>query len=74
VARGLVADGAFTPVGRDLREVIEVKKDAQCAAMTEALGPDGLDSLVDLLTPWGPAVRDAGGYPPQGPQDLAPSR
>jgi hypothetical protein len=71
--RGLVADGALTPEGRELRESIEVATDSQCEAVLDALG-DSFDELLGLLTPWGQAVRAAGGYPPQGPHDLAPVR
>jgi len=70
VERGLMADGAFTPEGWALRESVEVATDAQCAVALDALG-DGLDTLLSLLLPWGAAIRDAGGYPPQGPHDLA---
>jgi hypothetical protein len=73
VARGLVADGGLTDAGRALRESVEVATDAQCEPMVDALG-DGFDELIGLLAPWGAAVRDAGGYPPQGPHDLAPVR
>jgi hypothetical protein len=69
-ARGLVADGALTVDGQALRESIEVGTDAQCEVMLDALG-DGFDTLLALLVPWGEAIRDAGGYPPQGPHDLA---
>jgi hypothetical protein len=41
--------------------------------MLHALG-DGFDDLLALLTPWAQAIRDGGGYPPQGPHDLAPVR
>ena len=68
--RGLVADGELTVEGRALRESVEVATDGQCDVMLEALG-DGFDELVAILTPWGRAIRDAGGYPPQGPHDLA---
>jgi hypothetical protein len=71
--RGLVADGAFTTEGRALRESVEVATDAQCDVIVHALG-DSLDELLALLVPWGQAIRDAGGYPPQGPHDLAPVR
>ena len=73
VERGLLVDGAFTSEGRSLRESVEVATDAQCTVMLDALG-DGFDKLVGLLAPWGQAIRDAGGYPPQGPHDLAPVR
>ncbi len=68
--RGLMVDGAFTHEGRALRESVEISTDAQCAVMLDALG-DGLDPLLGLLTPWAQAIRDAGGYPQQGPHDLA---
>jgi helix-turn-helix protein len=71
--RGLVADGALTAEGRELRESVEVATDAQCEAMLDALG-GSMDELLALLAPWGQAVRAAGGYPPQGPHDLAPVR
>ena len=73
VARGLVADGGLTPAGRALRESVEVATDAQCEVMVDALG-EHFEELIGLLTPWGAALRDAGGYPPQGPHDLAPTR
>jgi hypothetical protein len=71
--RGLVAAGALTAEGRTLRESVEVATDAQCEVMLRALGND-FDELLAVLTPWGRALRDAGGYPPQGPHDLAPVR
>jgi hypothetical protein len=71
--RGLVAGGAFTAEGRAVREAVEVATDGQCASVLDALG-DAFDELLALLTPWGQALRDAGGYPPQGPHDLAPVR
>jgi hypothetical protein len=73
VAMGLVADGAFTEEGRALRDAVEVATDAQCAPMVDALGDD-LDELVGILNPWGAAIRAAGGYPAQGPHELAPRR
>jgi hypothetical protein len=71
--RGLVAAGAFTAEGRALRESVEVATDAQCGVIVDALG-SSLGELLALLAPWGQAIRDAGGYPPQGPHDLAPVR
>lgn len=68
--RGLVSDGAFTPVGHQVRESIETATDRQMRSAVEALGPDS-DELVDLLTPWGALIRDARGYPAAGPHDLA---
>ena len=69
-SRGLVDDVALTDSGRALREQIEDHTDAQMAPCLAALGDD-LSTLVDLLLPWGAAVRDAKGYPASGPHDLA---
>jgi hypothetical protein len=71
--RGFLAGGAFTPEGRALRESVEESTDAQCAVILDALG-DSLDDLLAILHPWDDAIRAAGGYPPQGPHDLAPVR
>jgi hypothetical protein len=71
--RGLVDDGGLTETGRVQREAIEVATDRQCEVAVRALGDD-FDELLALLTPWGAAVRAAAGYPPHGPQDLAPPR
>lgn len=68
--RGLVADGAMTDAGRAAREAVEVATDLQCRPIVTALGDD-FDELVGILLPWGMAVRDAGGYLPSGPHDLA---
>jgi hypothetical protein len=73
IAAGLMADRALTEEGRTVREGIERATDAQCEPMVAALG-DGTGALIDLLAPWGQAIREAGGYPPQGPHDLAPVR
>ena len=66
----LDGEGAFTAAGRDYREQIEQATDAQMRPVVVALGDD-LDELIALLTPWGAAIRDAGGYLPSGPHDLA---
>jgi hypothetical protein len=68
--RGLVAGGAFTDEGRAAREEVEVTTDRACQPIVDNLG-DGLDELVAVLRPWGAAVQAAGGYPGQGPHDLA---
>jgi hypothetical protein len=70
--RGLVAGGALTAPGRAFRESIEEATDRQCEIVVRTLGDD-FDELVALLEPWGNAIREAGGYLPQGPHDLAPS-
>jgi len=68
--RGLIADGAFTPDGRELREAIEVETDRQMAPVLRALGDD-IEELFDILVPWGAAIREAKGYPAAGPHDHA---
>lgn len=73
VARGLVADGALTPAGAELREGVEVRTDDQLRPAVAALGDD-LDELLAIIRPWGAAVRAAGGYPADGPHDLAAAR
>jgi hypothetical protein len=73
VARRLVADGAFTEAGGALRASVEEATDAQCGPMLDALGDD-LEELLGILGPWGAAIRAAGGYPSQGPHELAPQR
>jgi len=70
---GFMADGALTALGREAREAIEIATDRQCEVIIDALGAD-TEELIALLSPWGKAIRDAGGYPPQGPHDLAPIR
>jgi hypothetical protein len=69
-ARGLLADHQLTDAGRAFREQIEVVTDRQCRPIVEALGDD-VDTLVDTLSGWGAAIRDARGYPSSGPHDLA---
>jgi hypothetical protein len=70
VERGLIEDGAFTPAGRSAREDVEIATDRHCRPIIEALGDD-FDELLGILTPWSQAIRDAAGYPPSGPHDLA---
>lgn len=72
VERGLLADGALTDAGRSEREDVELATDRQCRPIVEALA-DHFDPLVAILTPWGEAIRAAGGYLPSGPHDLARS-
>jgi hypothetical protein len=69
-ARGLMADHQLTAEGRKVREEVELATDAQCQVIVDALGDD-LPELLDILLPWGAAIRDAGGYPASGPHDLA---
>lgn len=69
-SRGLISGGAFTDAGLALREGIEARTDEQMQPVIDALGDDG-EELVQLLLPWGLAIRDAKGYPASGPHDLA---
>lgn len=69
-ARGLLADGGLSAAGREQREAVEQRTDAAMAPAIDALGDDA-EELIELLLPWGAAVRDAQGYPASGPHDLA---
>ncbi len=69
----LIDDDGFTTAGRAFRERIEQHTDAQMRPVVGALGDD-LDELITLLAPWGRAIREAGGYLPAGPNDLAARR
>ena len=69
-SRGLVDEVGFIPAGRELREQVEVHTDEQMRSTVAALGDD-LDELVQLLNPWGAAIRGGFGYPASGPHDLA---
>ena len=66
----MVDEVGFTSAGRAAREAVEEHTDVQMAGMVAALG-DHMSELVDILTPWGQAVRDGHGYPASGPHDLA---
>ena len=69
-SRGLVDEIGFTAAGRELREDIETNTDWQMTGITRAMG-DGLQELVEILLPWGDAIRAGHGYPSSGPHDLA---
>jgi hypothetical protein len=70
-ARGLLDAGCgLTDAGRDAREAVEVATDEQLRPAVDALGDD-VDELFAMMSPWGAAVRAAGGYLPSGPHDLA---
>jgi hypothetical protein len=68
--RGLIAAGALTDAGRSEREAVEIATDRAGRAPIDALGDD-VDELVEILSGWGAAVRDAHGYPVSGPHELA---
>ncbi|HLI45264.1 MAG TPA: hypothetical protein VKU92_12460 [Acidimicrobiales bacterium] len=69
-ARGLVDGGQLTPAGREARERIETETDAGCAPIVARLG-DELEEVVAVLSEWSRAIQAGGGYPAQGPHDLA---
>lgn len=68
--RGLLDGDGFSSDGRARREQVEVTTDEQCRPAIEALGDD-IEELLGILQPWGAAIRDAGGYLPDGPHELA---
>jgi hypothetical protein len=70
VSRRLLEDGQFTELGRKEREAIEVATDQLCKPAIDALGDD-LEKLLEIMLPWGDAIREAKGYPGGGPHDLA---
>ena len=69
-SRGLVDEIGFTTAGRQLREEVEMNTDLQMSGIVRGMG-SGLQELVDILTPWGEAIRAGHGYPSSGPHDLA---
>jgi hypothetical protein len=72
--RDLLDGDGLSARGREFREAIEMTTDLPCVLIVETLGVDGVEELISLLMPWGAAIREAAGYPPQGPHDLAPLR
>jgi hypothetical protein len=62
VDRGLIAEGALTPAGTELREHIEKTTDLATRSTLDRLG-DRADELIALLGPWAKTVVDGGGYP-----------
>ena len=69
-SRGLLDGDGLSEQGRAEREAVEVATDRQCQPILDALGDD-LDELVAILEPWGAAIREAKGYLPGGPHELA---
>lgn len=68
--RGLINDAGITDDGRAFREGIEAATDGQMVGALAALGDDA-NELLDILAPWGTAMRAAGGYLSGGASDLA---
>ena len=60
--RGLLADGALTGAGTELRSHIERTTDESTSAVTDRIGDD-FDELITLLTPIAEAIVTGGGYP-----------
>jgi hypothetical protein len=69
-SRGLLDGSGLTADGRQFREQIEINTDAQMRAAIGAIA-DELAELFAIVEPWGAAVREAKGYLPTGPHDLA---
>ena len=69
--RGLVADGALTDHGTELREHIERTTDESTSAVVDRIGDD-YDELIALLTPMAEAIVTGGGYP-TSPKNLSVS-
>jgi hypothetical protein len=69
-SRDLIADGAFTDKGRQLREQVEVNTDEQMRTVISKIGAD-FDLLIATLSPWSEFVRNFKGYPSSGPHELA---
>jgi len=60
--RGLLADGALTAEGKDLRDHIERTTDESTSAVMDRIGDD-YDELIALLTPMAEAIVAGQGYP-----------
>lgn len=68
-ARSLLADRKFTDQGRNLRQRIEERTDAQMAPALRAIGDD-LEPTIAQLSSWSALVRSGHGYLAAGPQSL----
>ena len=62
-ARGLMDGDGFSAAGEALRADVELTTDRMERRLLEALGHDGFDELVALLTPMAEAVLAGNGYP-----------
>ena len=60
--RGLLADGALTDAGTELRDHIERTTDESTRAVIDHIG-DHFEELIGLLTPMAEAIVSGGGYP-----------
>lgn len=69
-SRGLVDNDSFTEAGRQLREGIELRTDAQMLPALAAIGDD-LNDVCARMQTWGVTVRAGHGYLAAGAADLA---
>lgn len=70
--RGLLTDGTLTGAGRRVRAEIESITDSLALApLIGALGHQGADRLIDLLTPCARSIADSGELPYPNPIGLA---
>lgn len=60
--RGLLDEGALTPAGTELRQLIEDLTDAGEDSVVAALG-DRFDAIVEQLAAWSAACVDSGAFP-----------
>lgn len=68
--RGLVTDGAITPLGRAVKAVVEEQTDRLAASAYDALSDGELSELRALLLPLARAVIAGGDIPRQSPMGL----
>jgi hypothetical protein len=66
---GIGAETHLSQSGRHAREQIEVVTDDQMRPALDALGDD-IETLFDILAPWGETIRSGKGYLGAGPHDL----
>ena len=69
-SRGLLDGDGFSERGRARARSGRGRHRRPVRPAIEALGGD-LDELVGIVEPWSAAVRQAGGYLPRGPHELA---
>ncbi|MFE3176992.1 hypothetical protein ACFXPA_07240 [Amycolatopsis sp. NPDC059090] len=67
VDRGLIDADGLTPAGVEVRRTIEETTDRLAAAPLEALGPEGVDRVLELATPLSRRIIDRGGVPIPNP-------
>ncbi|WP_406641511.1 SCO6745 family protein [Amycolatopsis sp. WGS_07] len=65
--RGLIDEDGLTPAGTEVRRTIEETTDRLAADPFEALGPAGIDRVLDLAAPLSRKIIDNGGLPIPNP-------